>query len=92
MRIKIRVFGNLIPLLGDESIVELEANSRLKDLIYNLSKKTYNAKENILGQYDASKSDLVILLNGTNIYALNRLETPLKEGDVVTFLPPLVGG
>lgn len=35
---------------------------------------------------------LLIIVNGRHIHHLQGLDTPLVEGDVVTLLPPVVGG
>ena len=92
MKIKIRAFGDLMEPLGNESIVKLEDNARLGDLVYKLAEKMGSPRRGFLGRYNVTGSDLVILLNGRNIHTLKKLETPLKDGDVVTLLPPLVGG
>jgi molybdopterin synthase sulfur carrier subunit len=91
MKIKIRAFGDLMPLLGKESVVELETHAKLKDLISKLAKVS-NSEKGYTGSYNMGEENLVILLNGRNIHALKKLETPLKDGDVVTIFPPLVGG
>jgi len=92
MKIKVRAFGDLMAPLGSESIVELEENASLGDVLYKLAEKMGRPRKGFLGRYDVTESDLVILLNGLNIRTLRKLETPLKDGDVVTLLPPLVGG
>jgi molybdopterin synthase sulfur carrier subunit len=91
MKIKVRAFGDLMSLLGNESIVELENDARLKHLILKLVEKIDSPRKNFLRRYDVSEPNLVILLNGRNINALEKLETPLKDGDVVVIFP-LVGG
>ncbi len=92
MKVKVRAFGDLMRLLGNESIVELEVDARLTDLVSKLAEKTGNQRRGFLGHYDVRGPDLVILLNGRNIHTLEKLVTSLKDGDVVTLLPPLVGG
>lgn len=92
MKIKVRAFGDLIALLSNESTVELKANARLKDLVSKLAETKGSSKEGFLGHYDLDGYELVILLNGRNVHTLKKLDTPLKDGDVVTLLPPVVGG
>jgi len=79
-------------LLGNESIIELEDRASLRDLVSILAEKTRSPRKDFIANYDVMGQDLVILINGRNIHALKKLETPLKDGDVVTLLPPLVGG
>lgn len=92
MKIRVRAFGDLMALLGKESTVELRDEARFKDLVFTLAEKTGSAKKGFLGRYNVTGPNLVILLNGRNIHALEKLDTALKDGDVVTLLPPVVGG
>ncbi len=92
MKVRVRAFGDLMTPLKDESTVELETNARLGDLVSKLAEKAGSVGKGFLGRYDVMGSDLVILLNGRNIHTLQKLETQLKDGDVVTLLPPAVGG
>ncbi|MFB0504056.1 MAG: MoaD/ThiS family protein [Candidatus Bathyarchaeia archaeon] len=92
MKIRVRAFGDLMALLGKESTVELRDEARFKDLVFTLGEKTGSAKKGFLGRYNVTGPNLVILLNGRNIHALEKLDTALKDGDVVTLLPPVVGG
>jgi len=92
MKIKVRAFGELMAILGNELIVELQDDAKLLDLFRRLAEKTGRPRKGFLGRYDVTGPDLVTLLNGRNIRTLKKLETPLKDGDVVTLFPPLVGG
>ncbi len=95
MKIKIRVFGDLIPILGNELTVELEDGAKISSLIQEISKRIegFGEKiEDISKRRGITDSNLVILLNGRNINLLDGAETPLKDNDVVTFLPPAAGG
>mgnify|MGYP000657403878 CR=1 FL=1 len=95
MKIKIRVFGDLIPILGNELTVELEDGAKISSLIQEISKRIegFGEKiEDISKRRGITDSNLVILLNGRNIKHLDGAETPLKDNDVVTFLPPAAGG
>ena len=91
MRVKVRLFGDLMALLGDELIIEFEDEVRVKDLFMKLMERTGSSRKNFLGHYNIVK-DLEVLLNGRNIKALNGFETQLKEGDTLVLFPPLVGG
>jgi molybdopterin synthase sulfur carrier subunit len=92
MKIKVRAYGELTTLLGNETVVELEADAKLKDLVSRLAEKSGTSKRRLLGSYDAAEPELIILLNGRNIHALEKLQTPLRDGDIIVLLPPLVGG
>jgi len=92
MKVKVRAFGRLIDLIGSEVYVELKPNAKVKDLLSKLREKSLSLKEDALKRYERNEPELTILLNGRNIYTLKSLQTPLKEGDVVVLLSPVIGG
>ena len=94
MKVKVRAFGRLIDVLGDEIDVELEPNAKVKDLLAKLREKilSLDLDEAALTRYERDEPELTILLNGRNIYTLKKLQTPLKDGDLVVLLPPVIGG
>jgi len=92
IRVRVRAFGDLMSLLGDESTIELEADPKVEDLIHKLAEKVGSPRKDLLGPHKVIGPDLVILLNGRNIKSLKELKTRLNDGDIVTLLPPVVGG
>ena len=95
MKIRVRVFGDLIPILGHELTVELEKGANINDLIQKISGRVEGFREKIEAlskRRGITDSALVILLNGRNIKLLDGIETLLKDDDVITFLPPAAGG
>jgi len=44
LKIKVRAFGNLIPILGNELIVELEEGAKISDLIQKISERKKGLK------------------------------------------------
>ncbi|MBS7652880.1 MAG: MoaD/ThiS family protein [Candidatus Bathyarchaeia archaeon] len=90
MRITVRVFGSLIPLLGDVLNIDLEEGAKmgvLKRLLFERLEKRL-LKEELVGESES----LVVLLNGRNIETLEGDETELRDGDLVILLPPFAGG
>jgi len=92
MRVKIRVFGRLIDIFGNELEGELKPNAKVKDLLAKLREKTLSLEEDALTRYERDEPELTILLNGRNIHVLKKLETPMKDGDTVVLLPPVISG
>lgn len=95
MRVTVRAFGSLIPLLGDVLTLDLEEGSKISVLKRLLSERLGRGvleepggSQELLGEGEA----LLILLNGRNIETLERDETELRDGDVVILLPPFAGG
>ncbi|WP_087037960.1 ubiquitin-like small modifier protein 1 [Thermococcus litoralis] len=81
--VKVRVFATLRGIVG-KSELEVQAET-----VGELLEKLYN-------EYPKMKKELekgaVILVNGKNIEHLEKLNTKLKDGDVVSIFPPVGGG
>jgi len=92
MKVKVRAFGHLTALLGNQTDIELEADAKLKDLVARLKERSTGLNENFLGRFERGEPELMILLNGRNIHTLEKLQTSLNDGDIVVLLPPAVGG
>jgi len=91
MRVLLRAFGDLIPLLGMESVLDLPEGSSVRALFRQLSQKTGAERPGYIGSYGVD-GDLVILVNGRNIRTLEKAGTVLRDNDTVTLLPPFAGG
>lgn len=92
MKVRVKVFGHLSNALGKNTAVELADDAKVKDLVSKLSQQADSLKKLSLSRYDRTDPELTILLNGRNILTLKKLETPLKDGDLVLFMPPVYGG
>lgn len=78
--------------LGDKSSIELKDEAKVKDLILALGGKVRVSGIAFLGGYKVEDSTMVVLVNGRNIHALEGYDTVLKERDLITFMPILIGG
>ncbi|MFQ6095647.1 MAG: MoaD/ThiS family protein, partial [Candidatus Bathyarchaeia archaeon] len=90
MKVSVRAFGEIKRALGGHLTVELEDGAKLRDLILKLGGKVRDSRRAFLGGYRLEDSALIVLVNGRNIHALDGIDTVLKEGDFVTFMPVLV--
>lgn len=72
---------------------KLEDGEPIKALLNRLAKK-YEAISRFL--YEPSSQELrgevAVIVNGREIRHLNGLETRLRTGDKITFIPPIAGG
>lgn len=91
MKVKVRAFGDLIRVIGNEITVDLKDNATIKDLILKLEERAESTRKGYIGSYKATGPDLVVLINGRNASTI-RGEMYLKNGDVVVLLPPFIGG
>jgi MoaD family protein len=92
MKIKVRVFGGLVQILGRRHSFELDEGATVGFLVGKISEKAGLKRRGYLGHYRISGGDLAILVNGRNIDLLKGTRTMLNDGDEVVILPPAAGG
>lgn len=92
MKVTVRVFADLVPVIGRRYSVELESGATVGTLTSKVARKAGQKRRGYLGNYRIVGGDLAILVNGRNIDLLGGLNTPLSEGDEVVYLPPAAGG
>ena len=92
MKVIIRGYGDLKRVIGDRSTVELKDDAKISSLILELGGRVKGSRKAYLGGYNMESSTLVVLVNGRNIQTLNGVDTALKEGDFITFIPVVIGG
>jgi len=82
--VKVKLFATLAQI-ARKRMVEVEATSA-SELLEKLA-EIYGEdfKRELLG-------GMIFLVNGINIEHLKGLDTPLKDGDVVSIFPPIGGG
>jgi molybdopterin synthase sulfur carrier subunit len=95
MAITVKFIGALRHLTGKPKLtIEHSADFTIKDLIQKLIQDAPQAKSSIIDQQPdgAMKTNALILVNDREISVLDGLETPLKDGDEVVFVPVVHGG
>jgi len=93
LKVTVRGHGAIKRFIGSRKrMVELGDEAMVRDLILKLGGKIVGTESVFLGGHRLVESELVVLVNGRNIRALNGINTALKEGDLVTFMPVIVGG
>ena len=92
MNVTVRVFADLVPVIGRRHHIELDDGATVGTLISILAKKTGQKRRGYLGNHRVIGGDLAILVNGKNIDLLKRLDTPLSDGAEIVFMPPAAGG
>jgi molybdopterin synthase sulfur carrier subunit len=92
MKVTIRVFGDLVPILGRRNVVELEEGATIGHLTSLMIRNAGLKRQGYLGNYRVAGGDLAVLVNGRSIQLLEGVATPLHDGDEVVFLPPAAGG
>ena len=94
--VKVKLFATFREMAGGkhEVNVKLPKEATIIDLIEELTKILGEEVKDAL--LDFKTGDLKplnkILVNGCNVELLQKLRTPLKDGDVVALFPPVGGG
>jgi MoaD family protein len=94
MPLKLKFIGALRQISGKTQLtVDFKEGTSLKDLIAEISQEMPQLQK-ILGdtQFNDSRSNVLVLVNGREISVLNGLETKLNEGDEIVFIPVVHGG
>lgn len=92
LKVTVKSFATLREAFRGRSVlwVELPEGSSIRDLI-NALEKDYHLGIDLSG-VGGEDSNIKILVNGREITYLDGLETKLRNGDVVAFIPPVAGG
>jgi len=90
--VSVRVFGSLMPIVGELLTIELEEGAKiglLKRMIFERADlRALREREELVGEGGRP----LILLNGRNIETLEGDETELRDGDLVILISPFAGG
>ncbi len=92
MKVTVRVFGELVKILGKRHVLELEEGATVGALSNLISQRAGLKRQGYLGKYRVAGGDLAVLVNGRSIQLLEGVGTILHDGDEVIFLPPAAGG
>lgn len=94
MSVKARFVGSLRSLSGEEIVtLELQNCLSLKEVMKRIAEE--KPKLNgafVLSQPEQLRTVMLILVNGKEISVLKGLETIIKNGDELVFVPVLHGG
>ena len=90
MNVSVKLMGLPKKFLGEKLNVTLSEDAKVKDLLDTLNGLL---KENgVVNQFTFDPVGLVILVNGTEISALKRENTKLKDSDNIAIIPIIHGG
>jgi MoaD family protein len=92
MKVTVRVFGELVQILGKRYVLELEEGATVGRLSNLLAQNAGIKRRGYLGNFKVTGGDLAVLVNGKSIQLLEGVGTTLHDGDEVVILPPAAGG
>jgi MoaD family protein len=90
MAVEVRVTANLQELVGGQRSVQGEG-STVRELLDDLDSR-YTGFKGLLVTDGELQHFVNIYLNDEDIRFLEKLNTPLKEGDTLAILPAVAGG
>ena len=94
MTLTIKFIGALRHLSGKTQLtINFQEGMSLKDLVTKISQQMPKLEKTFSDQqFNDSRSNALILINGREISVLNGLETKLNDGDEIVFVPVVHGG
>ncbi len=99
MKVKVKCFLFIREMLGfSEKVFELGNGSKVKDLLEILIEKYCLGDAFLFKGYTFTlierghPKDLIILIDGKNIYRMDGLSTELEDESVIALFPPVAGG
>ncbi|MFW5800267.1 MAG: MoaD family protein [Spirochaetota bacterium] len=77
----------------DKIEIDIEENENIGSMLKKIQNKIETPFiSKLLDDNDKLKTGTIILLNGKNIYHLDKLDTKINNGDVIELFPPGGGG
>jgi MoaD family protein len=92
--IKASFLSLLVDIIGKEEInLSIIENSTIRDVLVKLRLSIgKNFEEHIFNVKDKVNKYIILGLNGKDIRKFNGLDTIIKDGDELSFLPAIAGG
>jgi molybdopterin synthase sulfur carrier subunit len=91
MAVLVRIPTPLQKLVGDQAEVQVEGGT-LRDVVNNLAAQNGEIKTRLLDDSGELRRFVNVYVNEEDVRFLQKLDTPLKEGDEVSIVPAIAGG
>lgn len=91
MSVLVRIPTPLQKLAGDKAELNVEATT-LQQVIDQLSSQNEEFKTRLLDESGNLRRFVNVYVNEEDVRFLQKLETPLKDGDEVSIVPAIAGG
>lgn len=90
MTIEVKVTANLQKLLGGQRSITGQGTT-VRELLDDIERRYPGFRDTVMANGEIHRF-VNIYLNDEDIRFLAKLDTPLKDGDVISVLPALAGG
>lgn len=91
MSVVVRIPTPLQKLVGDKAEVQAEG-STLREVIEGLASQNAEIKNRLLDESGELRRFVNVYVNEEDVRFLQKLDTPLKDGDEVSIVPAIAGG
>ena len=90
--VTVKSFATLREVMDAQISVDLPQGATIRSLFAELNGRYQGLGGLIFAGPDTLRDFVNILKNGRNVEFLERLETPLDDGDLIALFPPAAGG
>lgn len=91
MAVEVRVPAILQSAVGGQKVVRVEGQT-VGEILDRLEQQFPGIKKLLLDENGEIRRHINIYLNDEDVRFLQRLDTPIRDGDVLSILPALAGG
>ncbi|HVF10347.1 MAG TPA: ubiquitin-like small modifier protein 1 [Abditibacteriaceae bacterium] len=91
MSVLVRIPTPLQKLVGDKAELQVEAAS-LRDVVSKIAEANPEVKQRLLDDNGELRRFVNVYVNEEDVRFLQKLDTPLKDGDEVSIVPAIAGG
>lgn len=91
MSVLVRIPTPLQKLVGDKSEVQAEG-ATLREVVQSLAAQNEEFKTRLLDDSGELRRFVNVYVNEEDVRFLQKLDTPLKDGDEVSIVPAIAGG
>jgi molybdopterin synthase sulfur carrier subunit len=91
MSVLVRIPTPLQKLAGDKAEVNIEAGT-LREVVSQLAAQNEEFKTRLLDDSGELRRFVNVYVNEEDVRFLQKLDTPLKDGDEVSIVPAIAGG
>lgn len=91
MAVLVRIPTPLQKLVGDKAEVQAEG-ATLREVVTNLGQQNEEFKSRLLDESGELRRFVNVYVNEEDVRFLQKLDTPLKDGDEVSIVPAIAGG
>ncbi|MEM3745370.1 MAG: MoaD family protein [Candidatus Bathyarchaeia archaeon] len=94
MKVEVRMLGMLKKISGRDRVsLDLNEGLRLREVIERILEEINSLKDVLLDpELRDPRPNIIVLVNGKDISVLDGLDTQIKDGDEIVFIPIIHGG